>query len=336
MVDKTTTESAAAPEAELVVPTTWNTSEALRLDGDAVEKLATLGARASGVEIAFVDYANKGMPGLPDRFPIAIVHGDKPEIVDLKVSAEYWRTSPDRRRGVANARSLQSFIDLVKRHATEHSVVFADSDWTKPSLTAVIDYHDKDPQGFADNGVHRVRYSFPLSEEWQAWVKTNGVAMTQADFAAFVEDRIPDITAAEDATRLMVERDLLTTVATPAQLIQLARGLQVNVEAQVKNSVTLQSGEGQVVFEERHTGADGQPIKVPGAFVLFVAPFFRDDPVEVPVRLRYRAKSGALIWFYQLYRPDRVIAEAVDHAMASVKSATGLPVYEGEPEMRCA
>ena len=115
MADETTTASAAAPEAELMAPTTWNTSEALRLDGDAVEKLATLGSRATGVEIAFVDYANEGMPGLPDRFPIAIVHGDKPEIVDLKSSAEYWRTSPDRRRGTAIAGSLQSFIDLVQQ-----------------------------------------------------------------------------------------------------------------------------------------------------------------------------------------------------------------------------
>ena len=101
----------------------------------------------------------------------------------------------------------------------------------------------------------------------------------------------------------------------------------------MKNNVTLQSGEGQIVFEESHTGADGQPVKVPGLFVLNVSPFFMGEPIEIPVRLRYRVTGGKLIWFYQIYRPDQSITQAVRHAMGDVRNGTDLPVYEGSPEM---
>ena len=63
-------------------------------------------------------------------------------------------------------------------------------------------------------------------------------------------------------------------VATPAQLIQLSRGLQVNVSSVVKNIVNLASGEASIAFDEQHTDGDGQPLKVPGIFMLSIAPFF--------------------------------------------------------------
>lgn len=306
-------------------------AEQLQINGTAIDKLSDLGAKATGVSLAEINVAVP-FDGLPTRFPIAIKHGDQPSLVSVKALAEEWRSHPDARVGIASTLTLESFIALVNRHKSPNSAVFADTDWTKPALTAVIDYHPEEDADAA-NGRHRVRYEFPLSEEWKAWIAMDGKPMDQMIFAAMIEDRMAELSDPTDATRIWMERDFQTTMATPAQLITLSRGLQVNVEAKVKDFKMLQSGAGQVSFEETHTGANGQPLTVPGLFVLSVAPFFMGDKIEIPVRLRYRVKSGSISWFYQIYRPDASITEAVRNAILEVRSGTGLPVYEGTPEM---
>ncbi|MBB3996909.1 DUF2303 family protein [Aureimonas pseudogalii] len=307
----------------------------LRIDGSAVDMLAALGSKATGVEITIVDY-DTGIPGLPDQFPVGVVHGDEPRLVSVKAFADEWRTHPPFRIGQARALTLESFIALVNRQKEADSAIFCDSDWRKPAMTAVIDYHASDDDRDATEigaGKHRVHYAFPLSEEWKGWIKGDGVPMSQQDFAEMIEDRIGDLVAPEDAWAARAERDFQTRIANPAQMLTLSRGLEVNVEARVKESKVLQSGEGSLVFEETHKDSSGAAIKVPGLFMLRIAPFFMGDPVEIPVRLRYRVRAGAIIWIYQIYRPDQSITEAVRAAMQDVRAKTELPVFEGAPEM---
>jgi hypothetical protein len=125
-----------------------------------------------------------------------------------------------------------------------------------------------------------------------------------------------------------------TTLATPAELIQLARDLQINVDSKVRNAQILQSGATNLVFAEEHTAhQNGQQIKVPGMFILSIAPFFGGDVVRMPVRLRYRVSGGTIIWFYQLYRPDLTITTRVRDDLEIVAEETSLPTFEGTPEM---
>ncbi|BAP94508.1 hypothetical protein [Aurantimonas phage AmM-1] len=331
MADKTAADTTDAA-GDFIAPTTWNSTDALRLDGDAVDKLAELGARASGVTAASIDLVPA--PGLPDRIPVAFIHGDKPEVMSLKALAEQWRTRPDRREGTAKVGDVASLCALTNRQKTEHSVVFANSDWKHPSLQTIIDYHASTPEGDADNGRHRIRYDFPFSDEWQVWTGHDGKAMDQAEFAEFMEERAPDMTTLVEAEAAHFARELqLPAIGTPAQIFALARGLQINVESKVKQDIRLQSGETKLVFEEQHSGSDGQPISVPGAFALSIPLFYGQEPIAVPVRLRYRVRNGAIHWTYRLFRVDRLVAEAVDHAKTEVAAVTGLPVYEGTPEM---
>jgi uncharacterized protein YfdQ (DUF2303 family) len=321
-------ETTSTPAATILA----SPADTLQIDGDAVEKLAKLGAKATGVDILRVEGISA--VGVPYDFPIGIVHGEKPELASLKRFAEEWRTQPASRKGTAKALTLESFIDLVNRQKNRDSVVFADSNWREPSLTAVLDYHPND--GDTDEaryGHHRVHYPFPLSEEWKGWLLNDGKTMDQTDFAELIEDHIQELGSPTDAEKIWMERDFQTTVATPSKLITLSRGLQVNVAANVKDFRNLQSGEGQIVFEEQHNGADGQPIIVPGLFILKISPFFNGDPISIPVRLRYRVKSGKLFWVYQIYRPDAAINEAILNALGDVRAKTELPVYEGAPEM---
>lgn len=304
-------------------------------DDAGLARLALAAKQINGVELIEVTLPDGPQSGLPSSLPVAVQHGENAGVSSVKKLIEEWRFRPERKSGTAKAQTLEAFIALSARHQTTHSAIFADVNWKAPKLTTVIDYHQSD-NGTPDFGRHRVDYQFPLSEEWQAWIAKNGQGMSQESFAAFIEDHIAELSAPTDAETATATRDFATTVANPAELIQLSRGLQVHVSSKVKTSVTLQSGEGQIAWEESHNGTDGKPIKVPGMFILAVAPFFMGEVVRIPVRLRYRVKEGVTVWFYQIYRPDMHITERVRHDLRDAKDATGLPTFEAQPEMSAA
>ncbi len=293
--------------------------------------MAELGTKANGVEIVTLAKP-EGMLGVPDSIPVALKRGDSPAVSDLANLFNSYRTHPHRKSGTAKAQTFEAFCGLTNRHKTADSTIFADMDWRNPSLTAIIDYHENRQGGLADNGKHRIHYAFPLSEEWKAWLKMDGEAMKQQDFAWFLEDRILEVSSPE-AADANYEQQFGVKIATAAQLVELSRGLNVRVDSVVKNAVTLQTGEASIQFEETHTDAAGQPLKVPGLFMLNIAPFFMGDKVRIPVRLRYRVVGGKVMWFYNIYRPDLVITETVRAALFEAKRETELTAFEGTPEM---
>jgi len=324
-----TTETTAAT----LVPPGPMVGEALHIEGDAVGRLADLGAKAAGVEIVEIEGADFLPNGLPERIPVGIVHGETPEMRSVKSLFEEWRFDPERRKGNVKATTLESYIALTDYLTGEAPVVFANTDWRGPSFVTVVDYHWGEGHRQPDWGRFRIHYPFPLSDEWKTWVDGNGKPMTQTDFAAFLEDRIAELSSPTDAERADLERTFETRLATPSELIKLSRGLSVAVGGKVKQAVNLASGEGQIVFEETHSDEGGQPLRVPGMFILQVAPFFMGEPIRIPVRLRYRVAGGAVTWFYQLYRPDRHVTDHVRAALDKVRERTELPCFEGAPEM---
>jgi uncharacterized protein YfdQ (DUF2303 family) len=270
--------------------------------------------------------------GIDGTFPI-LIDRKSGQAKSLKPLFEEYRDRPARKSGIAKVFTLDSFIALTNRHKTVESVIFADTNWRQPSLTTVVDYHTKDPAGPPDNGKHRVHYEFPLSDEWDAWIKLDGQQMDQKAFAEWIEEHLPELAAptADEVDEL--EKTFNMTVASPNKMVMLSRGLQVNVESRVKNSTTLQSGEGELLFEEEHRDAAGNKLSVPGLFILAIPPFFMGEPVRMPVRLRYRVNSGQVKWMFKIFRPDVYITTQIEADLARAAEATDLPHFRGKPEM---
>lgn len=294
--------------------------------------IAELGVKAGAAQVLGLDLSSLEDDGLPKSLPL-VWDPKAGQLVSLKTFAEAYRLRPREKAGSAVVYTLDSFITLTKRHQTAHSAVFANTDWRAPTFTSVIDYHPSETGGGADNGKHRVHYAFPLSEEWKAWVEMDGEFMDQMKFAIFLEDRIADLSSPTDAEKIALERDFATTVANPAQLIQLSRGLKVHVSSQVAAEHVLQSGAGEIKWSEQHQGSDGKPLVVPGMFLLDIAPFFMGEKSRIPVRLRYRVAGGKVLWMFQIYRPDVHVTERVQTDLDAVAKETGLPCFEGKPEM---
>ncbi|MBY6239848.1 DUF2303 family protein [Methylosinus sp. Sm6] len=295
---------------------------------DVLDRLLALGGAAQNIEIINIK-SPVDVIGLPQEIPLALHRGAAPKLEGLRALFDAYRTAPERRRGVAQVDNLQSFIDLVNRHKDEHSVIFANTDLKEAKLLAVIDYHET--SGVARFGNHRVEYNFPTTKEFQVWQHFNGEKFDQGEFASFLEDHIAELASPMDQERNEFETLFKTKFGAPNEIIDLSRGLQVNVGAKVKNSVTLQSGESEVVFTEEHTNAQGEKLIVPGLFMISLPAFESGEPVRIPVRLRYRAAT-AIKWFYQLYRPDFWLREQIKNDLLTAALATSLPAYEGAPE----
>lgn len=248
------------------------------------------------------------------------------------------RAAPRRRTGESRVDDLLSFVKIVNRFKDEDSAVFADKMESK--VLAVFNYHRAGGEGAPRFGDHRACYNFPLSEEWKAWTAKNDRRMAQADFAAFIEDRIADVVAydpapaadGEESTVAKLARTLGGDFAAPNRLFELSRGLAVREGAKVESFTNLTTGESRLQFVTEHTDADGKPLLVPSLFLLQIPVFEAGALYNLAARLRYRVRAGSIEWFYTLYRPDVVFNHAFDEACGAVRDATALPVYLGVPE----
>jgi len=300
------------------------------LNADVIISIAALAKSAAGNLDSALLAPPKHAVGLPAEVPALIRAGASPALVGLRDELEKWRTAPERRSGTAAVTTLRAFIDLTVRHRDDHSALFARTQWPEPSLTAVIDYHQTD--GVARFCKHRVHYAFPLTPEFQRWIKANEEGMGQHDFAEFVEDNVMDMAAATDAEVATYEKLFRTKFALPSELIDLARGLEISVDSRVKQVVRLQSGEVSIAFDTEHKNGAGEALTVPGLFMVSLRAFVDGSEVRMPARLRYRVKDRAVNWMYSLYKWEDVLRERVAADAEFAAAETALPCYEGAPE----
>lgn len=274
--------------------------------------------------------------GGEDAYILAVPKGVA--LTSVKAFLDEYRTAPESRKGRATLLDLESFNAHVDRFKDADSAIFAnrigEGAAVQVSLTCVFDYHRAGQLGEPRFGEHRAIYNFPISDEWKTWLEKDGEVMTQAEFAEFIESNITDIAspdgAGESAKALS---DLVgATFASPSKLLELSRGLSVNVDARAAVSVNLSTGESSVAFSESHNDVNGAPIKVPGAFLLALPVFRAGAPWQIAARLRYRKSGGSIVWFYELFQPEKRFDTAFREACDAAADVTQLPLFHGSPE----
>lgn len=292
-----------------------------------------LNMAASALDAAWQSNERKIEHGGVTARLLEVREGDSKSLIDLKPYIDNWRERPERVVGVAQMQTPESFMELVTRHGDgAECALFCDAMSPSPSIQAVIDYHST--MGEPGWTKHRVKYGFPLSREWQFWMAINTKGrLDQAEFAFLIEDRIADVVKADPKNaEIELAAQMGVTIATPAELLTLSRGLAIRVDQVVKEILDPSSGQDQIAFEENHKGENGKPVKVPGMFILSIPVFHGDDAVRVPVRLRYRMIEKKIVWIPQLYRPDRILLDKVKAVAEQAKASTGFPLFYGSPE----
>jgi uncharacterized protein YfdQ (DUF2303 family) len=246
---------------------------------------------------------------------------------------------PRSRAGTVRAFDVASFAALVLRDYDRGSVIFADVGAEGVKFEAVLDYHipmsehtDKAREG-GQHGREVVLYDPNLSREWQAWTDQAGKSMSQGDFAAWIEDHLPDIadprhlldnpscTAAKLGEVYGFTSANLWGYAEREKLASVSEGLSIREAAQVKNAVNTASGEVSFTYVTEHTDSDGRPLTVPKRFLLSIPVFEREAEYLVPVKLAYRKQAGSIVWTFELFRPDRFREDAIKGMVAGLKAA---------------
>ena len=315
--------------------------------GDLVKEIKALVEEQSRPQIVGV---NDPMTGV--TAPVILRRNNEGEEtvenVPIYLFSDYL-DGPRRRSGQAILTSLDSFIAHANRFKDEESAIFAKDDRANPSLTAVLNYHGKNvpiekdgetqigipPARFGD---HRSYFAFPLSDEWKAWNAGNGVKMSVATFAEFLEDRIADICepgehGLSDAQEAFIKRlGGKDRIATVSDLVTLSKGLRVYENGSFTNAANLSSGEGEVVARVEHADANGTPLLIPTTFQIAIPVFRNDDFYVVVARLRYRVNGGAMTLTYDLWGVEKVFDHAFTTAAEKAAEATGLPLFLGAPE----
>jgi hypothetical protein len=112
---------------------------------------------------------------------------------DLTVILDKYLPKPLRRRGTATLTDAASFIAHLKRFAESgQSAVFANPDRAKPSLTASSTIT---PRGDVTRRTtsRTARLRAGALRRVAGVDRQERVSMSQADFAAFIEDRLTDV-----------------------------------------------------------------------------------------------------------------------------------------------
>lgn len=260
------------------------------------------------------------------------------------VNLDSYAAIPRSRAGKVEALDLESFAALILRDYDAGSVVFADVSGAGMRFEAVLDYHGSigfgligqnlatTARGNQRHGREVLTYSPALSDEWKAWTTQSGHGMSQGEFAAWIDEHLPDLadprhlltsdaaesTAAKFGAAYGGTKENMLGFADPERMIKLSTGLSVRESATVKNVVNLASGEVSIQYETTHTDGDGQPLAVPRRFLLSIPVFRREAAYLVPVKLAYRKKGGNLEWSFDLYRPDRFCDDAIEGMRAEL------------------
>lgn len=270
-----------------------------------------------------------------ETIPVASVPKGR-TLVSVKKLLDEYLPRPERIVGTAALRDEASFIAHVNEFKQPTTRIFCEPAASPPTLTAVYDYHavEKNTRQQPHWCAHRAVWPIAMSKEWLAWTKRAGTSMNSSEFAEFVEQRVPDVYWGDersDYTNALIQ-NLDLRLASPSSLIGLSRNLAVNVDTQVRQAQTLSSGEIAITYVENHRDGEGQPIRVPNAFLIAI-PVVQGGPTyQILARLRYRVAVGKISWAYDLHRQDLAFDNAIKEIGERVQDETDCTVFLGSPE----
>lgn len=265
--------------------------------------------------------------------------------VDVKAYLDKYRKVPERPTGTSIHQTLASIIEHAKNFRGHGTAAWGEVKPEAPSasLLVVYDYHLSNDAKLAsdlepgDVGARWTQfgasYAFPLSPEFIAWKAQSGKAMTQAEMAAFLEDHLAEVCAAEEAGERAVKLSTLleTSLASASTLLGFARKSAAVVNCFVSEKRDPATGSVSLIYQEEvnHQNEDRATIVPPGVFAIRVPILQGGIEYRLAVRLKSAVSGRAIKWTVEVYRIDVAFIDAVNDELARFNTETGLTVYRG-------
>lgn len=248
-------------------------------------------------------------PGAPMHYVIV------PEGATLQPLVDLYPDKPRRILETVVFDRADDFARYFANYRRPGSVIFFDEDQHR--FTAVLDYHERKDGALpaADWCDHTATYVAEFSPEWQKWADSDKKPFSQAAFAEFVEDNLPDI----------VE-------PAGADLLEMTRTFEAKKDVAYSSLLRMNNGSVKLSYDEVVRGtANTQAgnVEVPEQFMLTMKVFRGGSFYKFPARLKYRLKDRALVIWYEIIRPHKIIEQALDETVALIEEKTGVSVFRG-------
>ncbi len=210
-----------------------------------------------------------------------------------------------------------SFIEYYRKFSDSESRTFAYE--PDRSVTSVLDYHesanvDQNMISEPRYGAHKLVLSLRHSEEWNIWTGQNNKAMTQQQFAEFLEQYSGGI----------IDPD-------PAHMREVADDLQMHSEVDFHSGNRQRDGQQRFGYTEtiKSTTKNGE-LAVPEQFNVNLAVFIGGARIPMKALLRTRLKEQKLSFFYTLIRPEEVMRQAFTAARDEIEIELDLKIINGQ------
>lgn len=253
------------------------------------------------------------VPSTGDLVQIAIPKG-----FDLReIDTERMMPYPREARSTAQFSDAASYLAYVKRHAGESTAAWCifDPQTFALQFIAVIDDHSMTSAGWRK---HRAQFTPDMSAEWKAWKGAHTKAMTQTVFAEFLQEHEDDITSDS------------ASMPTSLQMHAMAADFVANEERMLKSSVRLQSGGVRLTYVADPDKETTESMQMFEKFGIGIPVFHGGSAWAMTARLKYRAPSGKLSFWYELIRPDRTHAGAAKELIDQIRTGLGdVPMFMG-------
>ncbi len=213
-----------------------------------------------------------------------------------------------------------SFVDYVVAFKQSHTVIFADVTEETATFRAILDYHAKpyeNPASLPDYCSHVATYATKETPEWKIWKSQDRKAMTQLQFATFVEDNMSLFQTPEDSG-----------APTAAQLMEMVLDLNGHCDARFTSTQRLKDGQSRVSYEEDMEVKGGEmvlPSFIVGGFPVLVG----SANYQVSARLKTRIQERKLVIFYETINPYLILRDAIKDAIKAIADGTKLKPFIG-------
>lgn len=244
-------------------------------------------------------------------------------------SLESVMEKPIRKRASVTLNDTDSFVAYINKHSgviasevtipAENCTLYADADFEAQTIkiTGLLDDHGGNPDD-AKWRDHRATYAPKNTVEWKRWNGADGKRMSQQDFAEFIEENLPDITSLEG-------------MPTGAEMLVMATQFEMNSTKRFKSALTLQSSGVALTFIDEADNETETKMNLFKRFALGMRVFIGGNAYPLEARLKFKASQGALTFWYELIRPDRVFATAVGDELNKIKEQTHCLLLNGNP-----
>lgn len=270
-------------------------------EGHPIEALTIADQLATSLAATMAPRETKGVTTVtvPDTYTLH----------DITEKIEKAQTHRNRKTGTATLLSLDSFITYAtEQKKADEAYIYVDPD--RLTITAVFNDYREVP-GWRD---HRATYQAAYTPEYKRWAEHNRKAMSQTEFAEFIEDNLADLTGNEGRS-----------------LLEVATTIQAKTDINFSSAKRLDNGQVQLGYTEvidAKAGSDGA-LTIPREFTLGLRIFKNGEGYAIKARLKYRLLSGTVKFWYELDRPERAIEDAFLGYIEQVKERTTYTVLIG-------